>query len=348
MSRKKLIVIFINNHRMTYAHRKELIAAFLSQGHRVVIVLPYGERIEDLKKMGCEFIDVPMFQRRKTNIIKDFQLFMEYMKILRRLKPDIVFGFTIKPNTYGAIAARFNHIPFVATINGLGTGLANGGLMQKLLVFLYRFSLKSPQKVFFQNEGNRDFMLAHNVVPKSFEVIPGSGVNLDENYLEPYPNETGELIFSVIGRVMKDKGTNEVIEAARIIKREFPRVKFRLIGLIEDNYEDKINSAVYEGIIEYIPEQYNVHPFIAQSHAIIQPSYHEGMSNILLEAASTGRPVLASKVHGCIETFDEGKSGLGFEAKNSQDLARVIRKFIMLPYSQKAEMGINGRKKNGT
>ena len=144
---------------------------------------------------------------------------------------------------------------------------------------------------------------------------------------------------------MKDKGTNEFIEAAKIIKNAYPLTKFRLIGHFDGYYEDKLKLAIKEGIVEYMEDQSNIEPFIAESHAIIQPSYHEGMSNILLEAAATGRLVLASRVHGCIETFDEGESGLGFEARNSQDLARAIREFINLPYSKKVEMGINGRKK---
>ena len=188
-------------------------------------------------------------------------------------------------------------------------------------------------------------MLTHGVVTGSYELLPGSGVNLDRHCYEPYPVETEKLVFTTIGRLMKDKGTDELLKAAKAVKQKYPSVRFRVIGFFDGDYQAKIESAVKNGVIEYIEQQKEIHPFIKETHAVIHPSYHEGMSNVLREAAATGRPVLASKVPGCTETFAEGVSGFGFQAKDSADLEKVIERFIRLPYEEKEAMGKAGRQR---
>ena len=188
-------------------------------------------------------------------------------------------------------------------------------------------------------------MIEKRVVSCPCKVLPGSGVNLNTHSFEPYPEETDKLIFTTVGRIMRDKGTDELLSAAERIKKKYPSVIFRLIGFFDDDYEAKVKEAEGKGIIEYIEQQRDIHPWMKDSHAIIHPSYHEGMSNVLLEAAATGRPVLASDVPGCRETFDEGTSGLGFRSRDSMALERTIEKFIQLSYKEKAAMGMAGRKK---
>ena len=144
---------------------------------------------------------------------------------------------------------------------------------------------------------------------------------------------------------MRDKGTDELLEAAKTIKEKYPTTTFRLIGFFDDDYEEKIRKAEREGIIEYIGQQKDIHPWLKNTHAAIHPSYHEGMSNVLLEAAATGRPVLASDIPGCREAFEEGVSGLGFRARDIDELVKTIEAFIVLPYSRKAQMGKEGRRK---
>ena len=296
-----------------------------------------------MKALGAHFHPITI-DRHGMNPVAEATILNEYRRLMKSINPLIVFTYTVKPNIYGGIIARSLHIPFVANVTGLGTTVNGGGIKEQLVLTLYRFGLRGAQRVFFQNEENRDFMVEHKVISSLCSVLPGSGVNLDRNPLEPYPEEAGGLILTTIGRIMKDKGTDELLEAARIVKSSHPNVTFRLIGFFDDDYEEKIRAAEEEGTITYIPQQRHIHPWMEESHAIIHPSYHEGMSNVLLEAASTGRPVLASDIPGCKETFIEGVSGLGFEPQNTQSLVKTIEAFIVLTHEKKAEMGKVGRK----
>jgi galacturonosyltransferase len=187
--------------------------------------------------------------------------------------------------------------------------------------------------------------IVNNIVKRKVRVLPGSGVNLIEHKFEDYPESEENIHFLFIGRIMKDKGIDELLEAARRIKQKYPNVHFELIGFCEEGYEDKLQELMNLGIIKYHGLQDDVHSFIKNSHAVILPSYHEGMSNALLEAATTGRPVIASKITGCKETFDDGISGLGFEVKNVDSLENTIIKFIELPLEKKRAMGLAGRRK---
>jgi galacturonosyltransferase len=210
--------------------------------------------------------------------------------------------------------------------------------------------MEKAKCVFFQNTGNRDFMNAHNVARKNNKMLPGSGINLiDHPYTEyPVESENGEIIFLLVGRIMKDKGIDEYLEAAKIIKERYDNAKFWIVGDYEveekEHFEPLIKSLEDKGIIVYYGHSDNVPDYMARSHAIIQPSYHEGLSNVLLEAAACGRPVLAGNISGCKETFIDGVSGLAFETKSTRSLVEAIEKFINLSYDEKKNMGISGRR----
>jgi len=265
---------------------------------------------------------------------------------MKKIKPDMVLTYTIKPNVYGGIACRLLKMPYIANITGLGTAIENAGLLQKLTTLLYKISLKKSSCVFFQNSENMRFFTEKRIITTGkHRLIPGSGVNLVAHTFEEYPIDTDKITFIFIGRIMKSKGIDELLEAAEKVKKLYPNIKFNIIGSFEENYSKKIKEYTDIGIINYLSYQDNVHTFIKDSYAIILPSYYEGTANVLLEAASTGRPVLASNVAGCKETFDEGISGFGFEVKNSESLYNTIIKFIETPYEQKKLMGIAGRKK---
>lgn len=339
----KKVLILVNHNVVIYNFRRELVERLIADGFEVYLSCPDGDRINELVDMGCKFIEAN-FNRRGTNPLSDLKLIGYYKKVMRSIKPDVVLSYTIKPNVYGGIAAAKLKIPQIANVTGLGTSVEDGGILQKISVTLYRYGLRKAKMVYFQNESNMKFMKEHKVVSDNFHVLPGSGVNLNQHCLEEYPEDTDELVFTTIGRIMKDKGTDELLDAAKIVKARYPKVHFRLIGFFDENYQEKVEQAVRDGIVEYIEQQRDIHPFIKESHAVIHPSHHEGMSNVLLESAAAGRPVLASKVPGCIETFEENLSGYAFEAKNADDLAKAIIKFIELPYDKKVLMGISGRK----
>jgi Glycosyltransferase len=338
---KKILVIA--NYDDFYNTRAELVEKLL-QHFKVYISYPVGPNAEKFIKMGAAFIDTPI-DRRGTNIFHDFKLLNTYKRLINEVKPDIVLTFSIKPNIYAGVLCRFFNIPYIANITGLGTAIANSGFTQKLALLLYKIGLKASNCVFFQNIPNSELFLRKKIVRNNARIIPGSGVNITVHKYEEYPDNDESIRFLFIGRIMKDKGIEEFLIAARRVKEIYPNTCFDLIGILEEDYSDILYKLMEEGIINYVGSQSDVHRFIKNSHATVLPSYHEGTSNVLLETASTGRPVIASNVTGCKETFDEGISGLGFEAKNVDDLVETLITFIKFPLEQKKAMGIAGRNK---
>ena len=328
-----------------YKFRKELFEKLISLNHDVYVSLPYDEYVPKLQELGCGCIETN-FNRRSTNPINDIGLLIKYIQFIKKIKPDVVLTYTIKPNIYGGMACRLLNVPYIANISGLGTAVKNKGILQKLTLFLYKIALKKVNCAFFQNSENMQFFIDKNIALKNnHRLIPGSGVNLNFYAFEDYPLDTDKIIFTFIGRVMKDKGIDELLKAAEKIKQLYSNTKFNVIGNFDEDYTTKIKEYTDRGIINYLGYQDNIPMHIKNSHAIVLPSYHEGTANVLLESASTGRPVLASNVAGCKETFDENVSGFGFEAKNAESLYDTIVKFIETPYEQKRSMGIAGRKK---
>lgn len=200
--------------------------------------------------------------------------------------------------------------------------------------------------VFFQNTANKEFFKKEGLIRSKSRLIPGSGVNLEQHKYEPYPNvpRYGDK-FLFVGRIMKDKGIGELFEAAKQIKKLYSNVTFDIVGGFEEDYSEKIKELENDGIIKYWGQQLEVHDFYKKCSAVVLPSYHEGMANVLLEASSTGRPVLASNIPGCRETFDEGITGFGFKEKSAEKLTDSLKHFIELDYDKKADMGMAARKK---
>lgn len=340
----KRIVIFSNHDLYTYKLRKELIERLINEAYEVYLVLPYGSKVELLKQMGCELINVE-FDRRGRNPIRDAKLLLRYYKVVQAVKPQAVLSYTVKPNIYAGLVCRILRIPFFPNVTGLGTALDNVSILQRVLVQMYRLAYAKATCVFFQNKENESFFSNHGVRIERHRLIPGSGVNLDQHYFEPYPGDDKTIKFLFMGRIMKDKGIEELMEAATAIKSQFANVRFDAIGFVEEEYRARADEISELGVINFHGVVDDVHEYIKSCHAVVLPSYHEGMANVLLEAASTGRPILASNISGCKEIFDEGVSGFGFEPRNSCDLADALRRFIGLPLERKGAMGLAGRKK---
>jgi glycosyltransferase involved in cell wall biosynthesis len=236
-------------------------------------------------------------------------------------------------------------IPYISNITGLGSVFEKTKIIQTIVILFYKIAFRKISCLFFQNEANKRFFENKKIAIGKHRIIPGSGVNLTFHCFEEYPDNDDKITFLFIGRVMKEKGIEELLGAAKTIKTMFQNTEFILIGPCEDHYYEKLKEYELKGIVQYYGKQDNVHSFIKNSHAIVHPSYHEGMANVLLESASTGRPVLASNISGCKETFDEGISGFGFKVKNTEDLIEKLIEFIKLPHDQKREFGLAGRKK---
>ncbi len=338
-------ILFLVNHSITiYNFRLELVQALIKEGHQVIVSSPYGDRIEDLKKEGCEFKDIEI-SRHGMNPVKECVLIAKYIKLIKEVKPDVVLSYTIKPNIYGGIACSLTNTPYLVNITGLGTAVENGGLVQKMLCMLYKIGLRKAHKIFLQNKYNAAFFEEKGLYKEKHQLIPGSGVNLQRFTVMDYPTDTENIKFLMIARVMKDKGADEYIGAAKAIKEKYPNTEFHICGLCEDEYKPQLDEIKDKGIINYHGMVSDVREVIKYTHCTVLPSYHEGMPNVLLESAACGRPVIATNIPGCQETFDEGVTGLGCEAKSTQSLIDVIEKFLLLTHEEKAQMGKAGRVK---
>lgn len=337
-------VLMLGNHEIViYNFRKELIERMIQEGYEVYVALPYGPKVELLKEMGCKFVDTPI-NRRNTNPVEDLKVFLNYIKVLKEVKPDVVLTYTVKPNVYGGIACRIKKIPYICNVTGLGSGYLNGGIVQKVVQILSKLAFRKANKVFFQNTADRDLLVQQGVVKDNYDLLPGSGVNLETYKLLPYPPEDQPINFNFVARVMKDKGIDEYLEAAKIIKEKYPDVIFNVIGMIDQPHYEKILKKYEEdGVIKYHGFQTDMMPFIEKCNCMINPSYTEGMSNVLLENAACGRPLIASNIPGCKEIIDNNINGYLFEVKKYQDLVEKIEIFLGKSYEDKIEMALKGR-----
>lgn len=337
------ILILANFDVGLYQFRKELIAA-LRAAHEVVLSLPDGDLVRPLEAMGCRCIPTPV-DRRGINPATDFKLLMQYLKILRREKPDLVITYTIKPNIYGGLACRLLRISYAANMTGLGTAFQKPGLLRKLVTILYRIALKKAKVVFFENSANMDLFRKMKIVtPPQSCLLNGAGVNLEHYSVAAYPGEEAPVRFLFIGRVMAEKGVDELFEAMGRLHREGFDCTLDVLGHFEEHYESKISRGEAEGWLNYHGQQKDVRPFIARSHCFVLPSWHEGMANTNLECAAMGRPVITSNVPGCREAVLENISGLLCEAKNADSLYGQMKKFLLTGQAERAAMGAAGRK----
>lgn len=340
---KNKILILANCASGLYDFRNELLLALLKE-YEVHVSLPDEEEVPEIAQEGCKVYHTPV-DRRGINPVRDLKLFINYFKLMRKIKPDVVLTYTIKPNTYGSLCCRMLGIPYIVNITGLGSVFENGGILQKIVVLLYRVSLKKASCVFFQNARNREIFKQLKIFQEKTRLVPGSGVNLARHSCEEYPSEEESMIFLYVGRIMKEKGIDELLYAAQEIKKEYPRAVFEIVGNYEEDYKAVIEKKQKEGIVRLTGYQKIIHPYYQASSAVLVPSYHEGMSNVVLEAAATGRPVLASDIPGCREGLEEGVTGITFEARNGEALLQALRSFLKLSYEERKRMGINARRK---
>ncbi len=338
-------VLFIVNHNITiYNFRKELVECLVKEQYRVVVVLPVTEETKKITDLGCEVIDVPV-ERRGTNPVHDFKLIVQYRKIIKEVKPDVVLTYTIKPNVYGGMAAAGLKVPYICTITGLGVAIEGGGMLKKLSLMLYRIGLSKVTKVFFQNEENRQVFADAGIGKGRYELVNGSGVNISTYDRIPFPAEEEPVEFVFISRVQKAKGIDHFLEMAEVIKKKYPETVFHILGFCEDNYEERLKKLTKEGIVCYHGMKEDVRPFLEKCQCLIHPSFHEGMSNVCMEAAAAGRAVIASNISGCKELVEDGVTGFLVNPGDTQNLIRAVERFLKMRYNEKMQMGEAGRKK---
>ena len=338
----KKIAILANHSGGLYDFRKDLIAE-LKKHANVTVAAPHNDRWEELHKLVDEVIELPV-DRRGMNPIHDSKLFRQYRAMLKEVEPDLVLTYTIKPNIYGGLACRMAHIPYAVNITGLGSAIENGGWLKRFVLALCKPALKSARVVFFENAGNRDTLAATGVVPKGRDVVlNGAGVNLEDYPCQPYPQE-GTVRFLFVGRVMHEKGVDELFAAAKRIKQEYgDGVEFHIVGSFEEEYKPLMDKLEQAGVVKYHGYQSDMKRFYAMASCVVLPSYHEGMSNVLLEGAATGRALITSDIPGCREAVEDGVSGYLCPTKDVDALCDAMRRFAELPENRQVEMGRRGR-----
>lgn len=333
-----IILVIANNDIGLYKFRKELLQKLIDDGNEVYISLPNGNLVQPMVDMGCKFIETAV-DRRGINPVTDLKLFLNYRKMIGKVKPDFIITYTIKPNVYAGIVSAIKHKKYAINITGLGTAFQKQGFFLKLIVMLYKFACKKAHTVIFENCENMKLFLDYRIVKEEQCLLnAGAGVNLEEYPFEEYP-PTDKIRFLFVGRIMQEKGIDELFDAAKRIKREYDNVEFDVVGMYEDNYEETVNRLVDDGIINFYGYQQDVKPFVKQSHCFVLPSWHEGMANTNLECGAMGRPIITSNIHGCLEAVVDGKTGYLVEKKNANDLYEKIKRFIELPYDKKVKMG---------
>lgn len=349
--KKPLIALVTNNDDDVYCFRKEIIDSLIKNGYSVLISCPYGEKLNLIDDI--EYIyDDPVIDRRGTSVTADAKLFFHYMSVLKKYRPDVVLTYTVKPNVYCGIASHFLKIPVISNVTGFGSVLQKSGMIRKFIMTLFKISFRRSECVMFQNSTNMRLAEESGMVKGDRLLIPGSGVNTDRFPFIKYPDggdgiNGGKVVFNYIGRILKEKGVDVYIEAAKRIKKKYPNTEFNMLGFIEPteiHYEKELKELEKDGIIRYFGSQKDVRPFIALSHATIHPSmYGEGMSNVLLESASSGRPVITTDNPGCRETFIDSETGLLFKGGDADSLCNIIERFLSMPNEARAEMGARGR-----
>ena len=337
------ILVLGNSSAGLYDFRNELLAALLSAGHRVVVSLPDEVKAAQLADEGC-IVEMTPIDRRGVDPVKDLKLLAAYRRLLQKYAPDVVLTYTIKPNVYGGLACRRAHVPQLATVTGLGSTFEREGMLHRLVRLLYRTGLKGAACVFFQNEENMGRFRSEGILAPGARtrLVSGSGVNLEKYPLLPYP-EGEDTVFLYVGRMMREKGIGELLEAAGALAGE--HVRFELLGYCDEDLTAELDDAEKRGYIRQLGFHTEVGEYYRRASAVVLPSYHEGMSNVLMEASASGRPVIATLVSGCREIFDEGISGFGCVPRSGRALTEALRKFLSLSRSERAAMGMSARAK---
>jgi glycosyltransferase involved in cell wall biosynthesis len=335
-----------------YNFRLGLIKKFILFGYEVCVIAPEDDYTEKIKAEGIRFVPVKKLNRSGINPIEDLILCIEYVKIYKILKPSFIFHYTVKPNIYGTLAAKYCKIKSISITTGLGNAFSNNGALFYFAKYLYKLSSIYAAEVWFLNSSDRAIFFKNKIITErnSF-ILPGEGVNTSLfKPTQPYP-ENEVTTFLLVSRMLYDKGIYIFTEASRILIKKGYAVSSILLGQLDlDNPEaisiETIEKWQQEGIITYLGSTTDVKPYIEKANVVVLPSYYkEGIPKVLLEAASMQKPIIASRIPGCIEVVDDGVNGYLCTPRDVEDLSEKMEKFIHLSQVEKIAMGKAGRKK---
>lgn len=342
------IAIVLNTSWNIYNFRMGLVNSLLEHGHEVTAIAPKDEYTHLLIDAGCNYQEVTM-DSRGANVIKDLGLIFELLGIYRRVKPDVILHYTIKPNIYGTLAASILRIPTVNNVCGLGTAFLNKGIVSRIAIGMYKLAFKFPKLVYFQNDDDKKFFEENNIIRNNAtQVLPGSGINL-AHFKPSESTKNKKFTFLLISRLIHDKGIIEYIDAVKYLKEKGVDANFQILGNKDTEHrrgisEEIINSWIDNNFVEYLGSTDDVRPYINKADCIVLPSYREGTPKSLLEAASSAKPIVATNVAGCTNIVRDNVNGMLCNVKDSQDLANKLEAMSELPKKRLIEMGLESRK----
>lgn len=343
------IILSLNTTWNIYNFRVGLIKALQFQGHKVIALAPKDEYVDKLKALGVCCVNIKMNQQG-VNPLRDLKLIRDYYSIFKTIQPDLILSYTIKPNIYGNLAAMLLTIPTINNISGLGTLFIKTTVVSYVGRLLYKIGLAYSSHVFFQNNEDRQlFIKANFIKSKSSSVIPGSGI--DTTYFMPIrirtTNPGNRFLF--VGRLIRDKGVIEFLEAALKILETYPNKQFLLVGELDSNNKTSLNKSDLNyylnqsSQIQYLGKTDDIKSLLDSVDVMVLPSYREGLSKSLLEAAAMKLPIITTDVVGCRDVVEHGLNGFLCQAKSVSSLEKVILDMINLSSKTRHSMGVKGR-----
>ena len=335
-------LLISNDPAMLYRYRAEVIAELLKE-NSVTVCVPKGE-VDALIGMGCEVVYAEI-NRRGIDPKADMALYKAYKRIISEVKPDLVLTYSIKPNIYGGYAAKKLGVPYFCHVQGLGSAFQRR-FIKGVVSRMYKIALKDAKGVFFENCGNRDVFVSKKIIRQDQAITVNGGAGVP---LEAFPfteiTDSDAVNFLFVGRVMKEKGIDELFSAAKRMKAKLgDKVTFTVAGLFVDEYENTVKELTEDGIIEYAGFVKDILPLYKKCHAVVLPSYHEGLANVLIEGAAVGRAIIATDIHGCKEAVIDGESGILVPVSDAESLYFAMISYYNMSIDKKREMGLKGRK----
>jgi len=343
------LAIVLNTSWNIYNFRLNFVKSLLNKGYEVHTIAPHDSYTHYLEEIGCIHHDVTM-DSRGVNPVKDIALFFELLGIYRKVRPDVILHFTIKPNVYGTLAASILKIPTINNVCGLGTVFLKKNLVSVIAMTLYKIAFLFPRKVFFQNSDDLNLFLNKKLISKdTADLIPGSGIDL--NHFQPMKfNRNKVFTFLLISRLITDKGILEYIQAIEYLKQKGMNARFQLLGAKDPEHQrgiplSLIDQWIAAGTVEYLGTTEDVRTYIQKADCVVLPSYREGTPRTLLEAASSSKPIIATDVPGCHHVVEDNLNGLLCKIKSPYDLAEKMEKMSWLDDDTLKRFGENGRRK---
>jgi glycosyltransferase involved in cell wall biosynthesis len=346
--KQKRIVLSSNTAFSLYNFRLHLMRTLKDKGYEVIAVSPEDGKYSELLRKEFSFFPVKSLDRKGTNPIKDLKLFFEYFLLFRRLKPDIVINFTIKPNIYGSISAGLLGIPSISVITGLGYVFIRESWLTKFVKLLYWLAFRFNKAVVFLN--SEDLITLRSISKDKSFLIESEGIDI--KYFDPNlcrEAKKDEFTFLFVGRLLTDKGIYELTKAFERLKKEKPKVKLIIVGSPDEGNPNSVSKGelekwVKEGLIEWHGFQEDVRPFFCMANCVVLPSYREGVPRVLLEAMAMEKPIITTDAPGCRNVCVDGVNGFLVKPKDVESLYLAMKRMVELGDEKLREFGKAGRR----